>query len=244
MSHSLRSLLALLAVVASAASAHAAGKPARRPPAHHARTPPRHVSHSKTNRFPRPAVHRRPTPRGPAHVNRSVRRPVTRTVVRTVPRYPVHRQYVRTVRRPYYVTRSQRVHRRYTYTYYPGRYRWRTNHYNRGYGGLRRSLVRRVPGIVEGIQGNAGNGTVLVKVFRPSSRRFRYGTLAGANAARGNYSVQRFRINNGTRYEMLTTPRQASAFASLQKGERVLIQTTGNSANTAQIVALYPRRKR
>jgi hypothetical protein len=242
MSGSLRSLLVLLAVFATTADAHAARKPAHRPPARHAGKAPRHTSHTKTNRYRRPAVHRHPAPQPRRRVTRTVRRPATRTVVRTVRRYPVHRVTRRYVRRPYYY---QRRHRRYTYTYYPGRYYWRTSYYNRGYGRSRRHVSRGIRGIVEGVQGNPANGTVLVKVFRPRFSRFRYGTtFVNANAARRTSPLHRFHVNQATRYEILSTPPRAGTFASLHKGEHVLILRQGNQSNTAQMVEVFPRRRR
>lgn len=245
MSCSLRSILVLLAILSATADAQAARKPGHRPPAHHAGKAPRHTSHSKTNRYRRPAVHRRPVQHPRRRVTRVVRRPTTRTVVRTVHRYPVHRVTRRYVYRPYYYHRPYRHHRRYSYTYYPGRYHWRTNYYNRGYGRSRRQLSRGIRGIVEGVQGNPGNGTVLVKVARPRSSRFRYGTTAAnANRGRNASSVHRFRVNNATHYEILSTPPRAGTFASLHKGEQVLILKQGNQASTAQKVEMFPRRVR
>lgn len=241
MSCSLRCLLVLLAVLASAANVHAAGKPAHRPAAHPARKPPHHTSHSKTNHYRRPAVYRHAVQPARRRAARIVRRPV----IRTVHRYPVHRASRRYVRRSYYFPQNYRYHRRYAYTYYPGRYLWRSNHYNRGYGRLRRHLARGVRGIVEGVQGNAGNGMVLVKVVRSRSSRFRYATaLAGANRGRGASSAHRFHVNNATRYEILSIPRRAGTFASLHKGEHVLILRRGNQSNTAQRVEVFPRRGR
>ncbi len=237
MSCSLRSILVLLAVLASSADVHAAGKPPHRPAAH----PPRHVSHTKTIHYRRPAVHRHAVHRAA----RIVRRPATRRVVRTVHRYPVHRVQRRYVRQANYYSGYHRYHRRYAHSYYPGRYYWRSNYYNRGYGRSRRHLSRGVRGIVMGVQGNAGNGMVVVRVIRPLSRRFRYGAaLAGANRGRGAFAAHRFLVNGATRYEILSLPRQAGTFASLRKGEQVLILRRGNQSNLAQKIELFPPRRR
>ncbi len=242
MSCSFRSLLVLLAVVAATADVHAARKPPHRPPAHHAA--PRHISHTKTIHYRRPAVHHPPVYH-PRRAPRVVRRPVNRTVVRTVRRYPVHRVVRRYVRRPYYYYHNPRYHRRYTYSYYPGRYHWRTNYYNRGYGRSRHNHSRGIRGIVEGVQGNAGNGTLLVKVFRPRSSRFRYGlAAANANPARNASALQRFHVNNATRYEVMSAPPRAATFASLHQGEQVLILKQGNQSNTARLVEVLSQRRR
>jgi hypothetical protein len=243
MSCSLRSLLVLLAVLAATANAQAARKSSHRAATRHTHKATRHTSHTKPTRYRRPAVHRRPVQGVRHRVTRIVRRPVKRTVVRTVRRYPVHRVYRYAVRRPYYFGRHARHHRRYTYIYYPGRYNWRTNYYNRVAGIRRRHASRGIRGIVEGVQGNAGNGTVLLKVLRQRSSRFRYGTT-NAGAGRGAASVRRFHVNNGTRFEILTAPPKAGTFAALHKGEHVLILTHGQQANTAQKIEVFPRRKR
>lgn len=243
MSCSLRFLLVLLAAFAATADVQAARKAARRTATHHARTAPRHTSRSKTTHYRRPAVHRRTVKRVQHRTTRIVRRPVKRTVVRTVRRYPVHRVHRSIVRRPYSVGRHSRHHRRYTYNYYPGRYNWRTSYYNRVRRGSRRHVSRGIRGIVEGVQGNAGNGMVLVKVHRPRSSRFRYRTT-NAGAGRGSSAVHRFHVNNGTRYEMLSAPPKGTTFAALHKGEHVLILRHGKQANTAQKVEVFPRRKR
>jgi hypothetical protein len=241
MSLSLRSILVLLLVFATAADSHAAGKPAHRSGAHHARKAPRHTSHTKTHRYRRPAVHRHPVQRPHHRVTRILRRPAARTAVRNVHRYPVRRVNRRFGYWPYY----HRHHRRYTYFYYPGRYRWWTNYYNQNYGRSRRHFSRGIRGIVEGVQGNPGNGTVVVKVFRPRSSRFRYGTtVAGANPAQSASSAHRFHVNNATRYEIMSTPPQAGTFASLHKGEHVLILSPGNPSNAAQKIEVFPRRGR
>jgi hypothetical protein len=240
MSCYLRSLLVLMAVLATTVVVQAAGRGGH--PVHQARKAPRHVSHTKVNRHRRPAVRIRPVQRVRNRVARGIRQPVRRNVVRTVHRYPVHRVHGRYVVRPYYFGRHPR-HRRYTYSYYPGRYLWRRSHYNRGYGVSRRHGFRGIGGIVESVQGNANNGTLLVKVLRPRSSRFRY-TAAKAGAGRRPTSLHRFHLNNGTRYEIMTTPPQGGSFASLHKGERVLILPQGNSANTAKIVEVLARRGR
>jgi hypothetical protein len=237
MSCSSRSMLILLAFVAAASRADAAGKPGPRPAAHRVRTAARHVSHSKTIRYGRPAVHRRPVERAPHRASRIVRRPVTRVIVRTVHRYPV-RRVPRFYRRYYF--RNFGYYRRYTHFYYPGRYRWWTSYYNRGYGRSPRYFSRAVRGIVEGVQGNAVNGTMLVKVMRPYSRRFRYG---GAWAGAYGGSVHRFHVNTATRYEVLSIPRLPATFASLHPGEGVLIVKRGNQSNIAQKVDLFPWRR-
>jgi hypothetical protein len=246
-------LIAALAAIAfpsapAQAAHHSSGRVAKRaakPPEHHARKPPHHASHTKTNRYRRPAVHRRPAPRVNRRVARTVRRPVNRTVVRTVHRYPVRRVSYRYVRRPYVWGGIRRYHRRYTYNYYPGRYRWRSSLYNRGYGLGRRNSSRGVRGIVEGVQGNESNGTILLKTFLSSSSRFRSGTtVSGPRAAAGTNSIHRFHVNNGTVYEVLSSPRKAGTFASLHKGEQVLILTRRNQASTAQKVELFPSRRR
>ena len=126
---------------------------------------PRHVSRSKVKHHRRPAVHRRAVQHTRSRASRTVRQPVKRIVVRTVHRYPVHRVQRRFVRRPYYVGRHSH-HRRYTHSYYPGRYVWRTSHYNRGRVASRRFTTRVIGGTVESVQGNANNGTLLVKVLR------------------------------------------------------------------------------
>jgi hypothetical protein len=245
MSYYLHLTLVVLAALAATSDIHAAAKSAHRPATHHGRTAPRHVSHTKTNRYRKPSVHRRPIPRMRHRVNRVMNRPRIRTGVSTVRRYTAHRLYRGLVRRPYFFGRNPYYYHRYTYSYYPGRYNWRTSYYNRGYRRSRRQLARSVRGIVEGVRGNANNGTVLVQVLRPSSNRFQYGaTVAGANPTRRASSVHRFHVNNSTRYEVLTTPPRAGAFASLHAGEQVLIRTGGNQANTAQIVEVFPRRRK
>lgn len=225
MSCSLRCILILLAVFAASANVHAAGKPPHRPAAHPVPKPPHHTSHTKTIHYRRPAVHRPAVPHARRPVTRSVRRPV----IRTVHRYPVHRVHRRYVRPSNYFVRNYR----------------RAGYYNRGYGRSRRYFSRGVRGIVEGVQGNAGNGMVLVKVFRPRSSRFRYATaLAGVNRVRGVSSAHRFHVNNATRYEILSVPRRAGTFASLHKGEEVLILKRSNQSNIAQRVEVFPRRAR
>lgn len=140
----------------------------RHPPTPHlVRRPAIPMSHPRVNRHPRPAVHHhaiRRMPHSPIHI---ARQPVRRTVVRTIHRYPVHRVPYRFARRRHYFGVYP-----YAYSYYPGRHRLRTN-YNRGYGALQRRRARVVGGIVQSVQGNPGNGTLLVKVFRPRSGRFR-----------------------------------------------------------------------
>ena len=265
MSSFLRSILVLLAVLAWSANVQAAGKGHRpaahqarkapshvshaktaakgRPAAHHARKAPSHVSHSKVNHHRRPAVRRHPVRRMRPSAARAVRRPATRTMVRTVHRYPVHRVQRRYVRRPYYSGFSS-GRRRYTYFYYPRRYVWRTNYYNRGYGASRRrSTARSVAGVVESVQGNANNGILVVKALRPRSSRFRYATTNAA-VRRGATSLHRFQINNGTRYEVMTTPRRGGSIADLQKGRHVMILTHANTAHTAQRVHVSPQGRR
>jgi hypothetical protein len=236
-----RSLLILLAILAATVNVQAAGK-GHKSASHHARKAPRHVSHSKVTHHRRPAVHRRPAQHVRHRTTRIVRQPVKRTVVRTVHRYPLHRARHHSVRRPYYHGHHSR-HHRYTYFYYPGRYRWQTNHYNRGYGVSHRRAVRGIRGIVESVQGNAGNGTLLVKVMRPRSSRFRYATTNAA-AGRGATSLRRFHVNSATRYEIMTGTSASGTFANLHKGERVLVLTQGNSAQTARKIEVFARRKR
>jgi hypothetical protein len=169
---------------------------------------------------------------------------VRRNASRAVYRYPVHRVHRRYVRRPYYFPyyfgRHYR-HRRYTYNYYPGRYTWRRSHYNRGYGVSRRHGLRGFRGIVESVQGNANNGSLLVKILRPRSSRFHYAANR-RGVGGGATSWHRFHLNNATRYEIMTAPPTAGTIASLHKGERVLIQTQSNSANTAKLVEVFARR--
>jgi hypothetical protein len=267
MSSSLRSILGVLAVLAAAANVQAAGKghpPAHQahkapnhvahaktaakghpPAAHQAHKAPNHVSHTKVNHHRRPAVHRRPVQRV-QRVQRSatriVRQSVRPNVLRTVQRYPIRRVQRNFVRRPYYSGLYPGI-RRYTYSYYPRRYVWRTSYYNRGSGASRRRASRGIGGIVESVQGNANNGMLLVKVLRPRSSRFRYATTNAA-ARRGATSLHRFHLNNGTRYEVLTTPRRGGTIADLHKGEHVMIQKHTNAANTAQTVQVSPLRKR
>ena len=72
-----------------------------------------------------------------------------------------------------------------------------------------------------------------------------YGTTgAGANLGRSASSAHRFQVNNATRYEIMSTPLQAGTFASLHKGEQVLILRPGNQSNTAQKIEVFPRRGR
>jgi hypothetical protein len=231
----------LLAVLAAAADGQAYGK-GHRPAARPARTAPRHLSHTKVNHYRRPAVHRHPVRSVRRSAARIVRQPVRRVVVRTIHRYPVHRVQRRFVRRPYYHGRFSGV-RRYTYSYYPRRYLWRTSHYNRGYGGWRRRASRGIGGIVESVLGNGFNGTLLVKVIRPRWSRFRY-ARTNAGAGWGATSLHRFHLNSGTRYEILTIPPRGGTIADLHKGERVLVFRNANSGNIAQIVRISPWRGR
>jgi hypothetical protein len=233
--------LIVLAALAPITDVQAAGK-GRGPATHHARPAPRHVSHTKVTHYRRPAVHRHPVQRVRRSATRVVRQPVRRTTVRSVHRYPVHRVQRRFVRRPYYSHRNLGV-RRYTYSYYPSRYLWRRSHYNRGYGMGRRHGSRAIGGIVESVQGNPINGTVLVKTLRPRSSRFRY-TAARARAGWGATSLHRFHVNNGTRYQVMSVPPRGGTFADLHKGERVLIRPHANSGQTAQIVHVYRQRRR
>lgn len=236
-----RFLLILLAASTAITDVRAAGG-GRRPATHHARPAPRHVSHTKVNHHRRPAVHHRPVQHVRRSATRIVRQPVRRTVVRRINRYPVHRVQRRFVRRPYYSGRYFGV-RRYTYSYYPTRYLWRRSHYNRGYGVGRRRGSRGIGGIVESVQGNANNGTLLVKVIRPRFSRFRYATT-NAGAGWGANSLHRFHLNNGTRYEIMAVPPRGATFADLHKGERVLVLTRPNSARNAQMVQMYRQRRR
>ncbi|MGH7169685.1 MAG: hypothetical protein ACRELG_05330 [Gemmataceae bacterium] len=267
MSGSLRSILVLLAVFAAAANVQAAGKgrkpparharkaPARvshpktaakgrKPAKHQARKAPSHVSHSKVSHHRRPAVHRRPvhsvrrtaTRTTSRTASRTTRKPVRQRVVRTVHRYPVHRQQRRYVRRSSSSRRFSSRHR-YTYSYYPGRYAWRRSSYNRGYGASRRSTSLGIGGIVESVQGNANNGTLVVKLLRPRHSRFR---VAGRSAT----SLHRFQLNKNTRYEVLAAPPRGGTIADLHKGERVRILPHTNAARTAQKVSVSPQRKR
>lgn len=261
MSHFLRSSLVVLAVFAMSANVQAAGKgrtQAQKAPAHvshtksvakghktaprHAGKAPRQVSHSKVSHHRRPAVHRRPAQRVRRSTPRVIRQPVRRTVVRTVNRYPVHRIQRRFLSRPNTHVRHSR-NRRYTYFYYPGRYQWRTNHYNRRSGISRRHSSRGVRGIVEQVQGNPANGTVLVKVLRPRSSRFRF-TTARAGAARRGTSLHRFHLDSGTRYEVLTAPPRGGSIADLHKGEHVLVLKRARTANAAQKIQVSPLRKK
>ncbi|HTU17366.1 MAG TPA: hypothetical protein VMG10_04830 [Gemmataceae bacterium] len=273
MSWSLRSLLVLLAALTAAANIQAAGKghkPAahhagkasahvshsmasakgRRPAAHHANKTARHVSHTKVNRLARPAVHR--------HSSRNVRRSTSRTVkpavkqaakptvkravARTAHRYSVNRVQRSFVSRPF-VVRRRTHHRRYTYSYVPGLYAWRTSYYNRRAVASRRRGSRGVAGVVEMVQGNAVNGTLQVMVLRPRSSRFHYARRKAA-AAVATTSHHRFQLNNGTRYEVMTTPRRKGTIADLRKGEHVLILRHPKAAHTAQKVEVLARRKR
>lgn len=239
MSCSFRSILVFMAVLEAAADLQAAGRGGH--PAHHARKAARHVSHTKVTRHRRPSV-RRQAQRFRHRATRSVHQTARRNVRRTVHRYPVHRVHRRYVRRPYYFGRHWR-HHRYTYFYYPGRYLWRRSHYNRGYVIWHRHGPRGIGGVVESVQGNANAATLLVKVVRPRSSRFRYaGTNRGVGW--GTTSLRRFHLNNGTRYEIMTTPPTGGTFASLRKGERVLVLPQGNSGNTAKIVEVFARRRR
>ncbi len=241
MSCSLRFMLILLAVLAASAGAQAAGKPAHKPAAYPAHKPAHHTSPPKTNHYHRAAVHRPAVP----HARHVAPRMVRQSANRTVHRYPIHRVQRRYVRQSNYFVRNHRYHRRYTHSYYPGRYHWRSNYYNRGYGRSRRHLSRSIRGIVMGVQGNAVNGMVVVRVVRPLSRRFRYATaLAGANGGRGTSTAHRIHVNGATRYEILSVPRTAGTFASLHKGEEVLILKQSNQSNLAQRVEVIPRRGR
>ncbi len=246
---SFRSLLVLLAILATAASALAASK--GRPPAppkphipkppsppkpHIPKSPPirmasNHVQRSRVIHHPRPVVYR-----GPVHVrrfpNRIVHHPGRRAAFRTIHRYPVHRFPRRFVRRPYYYY----GYRRYSYFYYPGRYRWRTSYYNRGYGLWR---PRVVGGIVQSVQGIPGGGALVVRVPRSRYSRFRY-----VGGGRGATTLRRFLLNPATLYEVMTIPPRGGSIADLRRGERVLILTHAHTANTAQKVSVVslPRR--
>lgn len=206
--------------------------PVVRPPHPPIRRPPVRVTRTKVIRYPRPIVHRGPI----RHVGRPgfgvVRHPVRRAGFRTVHRYPIHRFPRRFVRRPYYFGA-----RRYSYSYFPGRYRWRSNRYHRGYGIWRQRVVG---GVVESVQGVPGNGILLVRVSRRGYGRFRYGA-----AGRGATSLRRFHLNIGTLYEIRTIPPRLGTVADLRRGERVLIQTLSHTANTAQkvMVVSLPRRR-
>lgn len=195
------------------------------------RMAPAHFPHSKVIHHPRPIVYR-----GPVHMrhlpNRFVHHPGRRMAFRTVHRYPVHRFPRRFVRRPYYYY----GHRRYSYFYYPGRYRWRTNYYNRGYGLWR---PRVIGGIVQSVQGLPGGGTLMVRVPRSRYGRFRY-----AGAGRGATTVRRFLLNPATLYEVMTIPPRGGTIADLHRGERVLILTHTHTANTAQKVSVVSRARR
>lgn len=227
---SFRCLLIGLAVLVTTSGTAASPKP--RP--HHVRPVPINVPRPRVSHHPRPAVHRIPVHHARNPATRIVRQPVRRTAIRTVHRYPVHRLPRRFVRRPHHFG-----HRRYSYSYYPGRYRWRSNHYNRGRSSGRRGIVG---GIVESVQGNLGNGTLLVKVHRSRSSRFRY---ARNNAAgRGATSLRRFHLNGGTLYQVMTIPPRVGTMADLRRGERVLIQTHPNTGHTAQKVVVSPGRRR
>lgn len=253
MSCSLRSLLVLLAVFVMTVNVQAAGK-GRRPAAHKAGKKPPHVSRTKVTHHRRPAVHHRSTQHARRRTTPNARRPVQhrttpnarRKVARTTHRYPTHRMQRRVVVRSNSVgpqARRRHHHRRYTYLYYPGRYAWRTSYYNRGYGVSRRRHSRGVRGIVEAVQGNGVNGTVVLKVRRPRHSRFHY--TARRNAiGRGATSQHRFHLNQGTRYEVMTAPRRRGSIADLHKGEHVLILRHAKSANTAQKVEVFARRKR
>lgn len=203
--------------------------PPIRPPIYR---PPVHFPHAKVIHHPRPIVYR-----GPVHMRHVrfpvVRPPVRRAAFRTIHRYPIHRFPRRFVRRPYHYF----GHRRYSYFYFPGRYRWRSNRYSRGFGLWR---PRVIGGVVESVQGIPGNGTLLVKVHRRRAGRFRY-----ALAGRGATTLRRFHLNLGTLYEIMTIPPRGGTIADLRRGERVLILTHTNTANTAQKVSVVslPRRR-
>jgi hypothetical protein len=269
MSNSLRSSLIVLAALAMTANVKAAGKgrppahhPAPKAPSRvshtmaaakghrsaprHAGKAPRQVSHSKVSSHRRPAVHRRPAQaarRSNTSIKRqSVRRnnqqSVRRNAIRTMHRYPVHRVQRRALVRMNSPTRFSRQ-RRYTYSYYPGRYVWRSNYYGRGLGSSRRGATRGIRGVVESVQGNAVNGTLLVKAARPRSSRFRF-----ASVARRGTSMHRFALNNATRYEVLAVPRRGGTIADLHKGEHVMVLTHPRAAHQAQKIQLSPLRKR
>jgi hypothetical protein len=261
MSSSLHSSLIVLAVLATAANAQAAGKAhhqthkasthvshtkaaakAHRAALHHARKAPRQVSRSKVIHHRRPAVHRRSVQSVRRATTRIVRQPVRRAVVRTVNRYPVRRVQRSFLSRPNIHVRHSR-HQRYTYFYYPGQYQWRSNHYNRRLGAGRRHGARGIRGIVESVQGNPANGTLLVKAIRPRTSRFRF-TTARAGAARGGTSLHRFLLDTGTRYEVLTAPPRGGSITDLHKGEHVMIVKRAKAANAAQTVQVSPQRKR
>lgn len=193
---------------------------------------PAHFPHTKVIHYPRPSVHRGSLPHMRLGTTRMVRQPFRGTTIRRIHRYPVHRLPHRFVRRPYHFY----GHRRYSYFYYPGRYRWRTNRYNRGYGVLR---PRVVGGIVESVQGVPGGGTLMVRVPRSRYGRFRY-----AGAGRGATTLRRFLVNPATLFEVMTIPPRGGTIADLRRGERVLILTHTHTANTAQKVSVVSRARR
>lgn len=267
MSCFLRSLLSLVAVLAATAGVQAAGK-AHHPAAHHAaksathavhakpaakghrsanhqtHKAPRHVSQSKVKHHARPAVNRRPAKRVQQRTKPNVRRTVSRTKVRSVQRYPVNRVRRQLVFVPSSVngrSRHHHHHRRYSFSYYPGRYAWRSSAYNRGSGGSRRHASRGIRGVVESVQGNANNGTLVVRTIRPRSSRFQ--NAANRKGGRAT-SLRRVHLNNGTNYQILSNPAKGGTMADLHKGAHVLILTHTKPANTAQKVEVSPLRKR
>ncbi len=233
--------------------AHHAGMPSFHPsPTHHAGMPsfyagrpPHYRPPIQTNHYRRPIVYRMPVYRPQHYLILPVHRPATRTVARTTRRHPVHRVTQNSTHRLCSAHRNSGQHRRYAYNYYPGRYQWRTNHYNRGYGGrAQRQLPRGICGTVAGVQGTAGNGKVLVNLSHARSGRFRNATTAvSANSGPSAWTMQPFQVNNATRYEVMSTPVKAVDFASLHEGDQILILRQDNESNTAQKVEIFPRQE-
>jgi hypothetical protein len=182
----------------------------------------------------RPIVHRNLAPIVHRSPNRVVVQPVRRTLIRTIHRYPVRRVPYRFVRRWYYPGFFG-----YGSAHYRGRYWWRNHYYLGNYGHRHRRRHHVFGGIVESVQGNLGNGILLVKVFRPRSSRFRWVNRV-STAGSAATSLNRFLLNNGTAFEVMTNPPRLGTIADLHKGAHVLIRPHASLANTAQRVQVSP----
>jgi hypothetical protein len=162
--------------------------------------------------------------------------PVRRALIRTVHRYPVRRVPYRFARRWYYPGFYGYGSAHY---HYWGRYWWRNHYYLGSYGRWHRRRHHVFGGIVESVQGNLGNGIMLVRVLRPRCSRFRWArgaSVAGLAAT----SLNRFVLTNGTAFEVMTNPPRLGTIADLHKGAHVLIRPHASLANTAQRVQVSP----
>jgi hypothetical protein len=146
-------------------------------------------------------------------------------------------------------------HRR--YSYHHRHRRWRSSYYGRyrrrsyvrsgrfgsgtGSAGSRVAMSPRgARGIVEGVQGTPTNGTLLVRMIAPSTNRFRYGATASRSG-----TLRRYQLNGTTRYQQITpagTQGPALGFSNIQRGERVIVLTGGNSGTAAQKVEIFTGR--